>query len=326
MVRDRDASARHQAALRRSGAARRRLLPRLRRADARRPPLQHADPRRARRPHRRSLPQGAPARATTSTSRGGRSSTSRSATSKPAPRASRCGGRSAASSAWLICNDRRWPEAYRVLGLQGVELVLHRLQHAGPQPACARPRPARRLPQPPRDAVGRVPERHLGGRGRQGGRRGGRADDRRLGDHRSRRARSPRSARRSATRSWSRAATSLCATATSRPCSTSSVTARSSTTAASPASAAPSRHPAKNRGAGAHRDPIPPRSRLGPGAQHHLGGLDHRRVSPPRSSSASTLTPSSPRGRASPIEGRDSSTSALRPTAPPPRSSSPTPA
>ena len=24
----------------------------------------------------------------------------------------------------LICNDRRWPEAFRVLGLQGVELVL----------------------------------------------------------------------------------------------------------------------------------------------------------------------------------------------------------
>jgi predicted amidohydrolase len=24
----------------------------------------------------------------------------------------------------LICNDRRWPEAYRVLGLQGVELIL----------------------------------------------------------------------------------------------------------------------------------------------------------------------------------------------------------
>jgi predicted amidohydrolase len=24
----------------------------------------------------------------------------------------------------LICNDRRWPEAYRVMGLQGVEMVL----------------------------------------------------------------------------------------------------------------------------------------------------------------------------------------------------------
>ena len=48
-------------------AARRRLLPRLRRADrARRrrraPPLQHPDPRRARRLDRRPLPQGPPAR------------------------------------------------------------------------------------------------------------------------------------------------------------------------------------------------------------------------------------------------------------------------
>ena len=73
-----------------------------------------------------------------------------------------------------ICNDRRWPEAYRVLGLQGAELDPHRVQHAGPQPARARARPARRLPQPSRDAGGRVPERHVGRRCRQGRRRGGR--------------------------------------------------------------------------------------------------------------------------------------------------------
>ena len=24
----------------------------------------------------------------------------------------------------MICNDRRWPETYRVMGLQGVELIL----------------------------------------------------------------------------------------------------------------------------------------------------------------------------------------------------------
>ena len=29
-----------------------------------------------------------------------------------------------------ICNDRRWPETYRVMGLQGVELVMLGLQHA----------------------------------------------------------------------------------------------------------------------------------------------------------------------------------------------------
>ena len=26
--------------------------------------------------------------------------------------------------AWRVCNDRRWPETYRVMGLQGVEMVL----------------------------------------------------------------------------------------------------------------------------------------------------------------------------------------------------------
>ncbi|MGC4049720.1 MAG: hypothetical protein QM757_09435 [Paludibaculum sp.] len=28
-----------------------------------------------------------------------------------------------------ICNDRRWPETYRCMGLQGVEMVADRLQH-----------------------------------------------------------------------------------------------------------------------------------------------------------------------------------------------------
>jgi N-carbamoyl-D-amino-acid hydrolase len=28
------------------------------------------------------------------------------------------------SSAWRLCNDRRWPETYRVMGLQGAELIL----------------------------------------------------------------------------------------------------------------------------------------------------------------------------------------------------------
>ena len=40
-----------------------------------------------------------------------------------------------------ICNDRRWPETYRVMGLQDVEMVAARLQHAAPQSAGARPRP-----------------------------------------------------------------------------------------------------------------------------------------------------------------------------------------
>ena len=37
---------------------------------------------------------------------------------------SACGGRSAGLIGMMICNDRRWPESYRVMGLQGVEMIL----------------------------------------------------------------------------------------------------------------------------------------------------------------------------------------------------------
>ena len=40
------------------------------------------------------------------------------------------GGVAGINMGMLICNDRRWPEAWRVLGLQSVELVAARLQHA----------------------------------------------------------------------------------------------------------------------------------------------------------------------------------------------------
>ena len=65
-------------------------------------------------------------RATRTTSRGGRSSTSSGATSRSAPTASGVCGRSAGVGivGMAICNDRRWPETYRVMGLQGVELIL----------------------------------------------------------------------------------------------------------------------------------------------------------------------------------------------------------
>ena len=73
LVRDRDARSRDQAAVRRGRPARCRLLPRLRRAapPATAQPLQHPDPRRARRPRGRPLPQGPPARPRATTSRGG---------------------------------------------------------------------------------------------------------------------------------------------------------------------------------------------------------------------------------------------------------------
>jgi predicted amidohydrolase len=40
-----------------------------------------------------------------------------------------------------ICNDRRWPETYRVMGLQGVEMILlgyNTPTHNPPAPKCGR--------------------------------------------------------------------------------------------------------------------------------------------------------------------------------------------
>ncbi len=48
----------------------------------------------------------------------------RSAISSPAIWAFRSGARMGGVFGMCICNDRRWPETYRVMGLQGVEVVL----------------------------------------------------------------------------------------------------------------------------------------------------------------------------------------------------------
>ena len=72
----------------------------------------------------------------------------------------------------MICNDRRWPESYRVMGLQGVEMIL-----------CGYNTPIHYVPDPSQDilqgfhnALGHaercIPERHLGGGRRQRWRRG----------------------------------------------------------------------------------------------------------------------------------------------------------
>ncbi len=82
--------------------------------------------------------------ATRSPSRGDRSSTSSASTSSRGPRASTRTEAFGGVVGIAICNDRRWPETYRVLGLQGVELMLHRLQHADPLRARSRPGPPRR--------------------------------------------------------------------------------------------------------------------------------------------------------------------------------------
>ena len=88
------------------------------------PALQHLDPRRARRQHRRQIPQdpsAGPCRA-------------RAGAALPASREALFRGRQSRLSGlcsafggimgMCICNDRRWPETYRVMGLQGVEMVL----------------------------------------------------------------------------------------------------------------------------------------------------------------------------------------------------------
>ena len=49
-----------------------------------------------------------------------------------------------------ICNDRRWPETYRVMGLQNVEMVVLGYNTPRHQSAGARARCAERFPQPPR--------------------------------------------------------------------------------------------------------------------------------------------------------------------------------
>ncbi len=66
------------------------------------------------------------------------------------------------------CNDRRWPETYREMGLQGVEIImigyntpLH--YRARPQSECTA-----RFPQSPRDASRCLSKRHLGDRCGQG--------------------------------------------------------------------------------------------------------------------------------------------------------------
>jgi predicted amidohydrolase len=86
-----------------------------------------------------------------------------------------------------ICNDRRWPETYRLLALQGAELItlgyntpLHNPgQDMGQSPDAAA------LSQPPVHAGRRLPEQQLGGGCGQGRGRGRLRDD---GGHLHRRA------------------------------------------------------------------------------------------------------------------------------------------
>jgi predicted amidohydrolase len=79
----------------------------------------------------------------------------------------------------MICNDRRWPEAWRVLGLQGVELVCVGYNSAAYDQTAASPDAALRTFHSARDSGQRLHERHVGDRCRQGRERGWLRADRR---------------------------------------------------------------------------------------------------------------------------------------------------
>ena len=111
----------------RAQVARHRLLSRLCRTGAgerRDAPLQHRDPGRQERGDRRQIPQGASARPRRRPSRTIRFSTWRSAISSPGDLGFPVWRAFGGNVGMCICNDRRWPETYRVMGLQSVELVL----------------------------------------------------------------------------------------------------------------------------------------------------------------------------------------------------------
>ena len=96
-----------------------------------------------------------------------------------------------------ICQDRRYPEAYRALGLQGAEIIINGYN----TPAL----PARARPQRARAARGRVREQPVRHRRRQGGQGGRRRVHRGQLHHRSAGAGAREGARPTAT-SWSRRA------------------------------------------------------------------------------------------------------------------------
>ncbi len=72
-----------------------------------------------------------------------------------------------------ICNDRRWPETYRVMGLQGVEMVMLGYNTPSVNSQKSEEGPEKRIFHHKLSAAGRrLPELDLGGGRRQGRRRG----------------------------------------------------------------------------------------------------------------------------------------------------------
>ena len=145
--------------------------------------LQHVDPRRQGGPHHRQVPQGPPAGPRRA--RAGRPFQNLEKRyfevgnlGFPVLRA--FGG----IVGMAICNDRRWPETYRVLGLQGVEMVVLGYNTPVHNPPSPEHDHLAHFHNQLVDAGGRLPERLLGRRRGQGRRRGRRAPDRQLDDRR----------------------------------------------------------------------------------------------------------------------------------------------
>ena len=176
LLRARDAGRRHAAAVRRgrggSASASASATPSSTDADG--APLQHPDPRRARRLASSPRTARCTSPATSSTSPTGRSSTPSATTSSPGPTGFGVWRAFGGLVGMMICNDRRWPETLPGDGPAGRRADPVRLQHADPLRARPEPGHPAGVPQRARDAGRRLPERHVGGRRGQGRRRGGR--------------------------------------------------------------------------------------------------------------------------------------------------------
>ena len=175
LVREGDAERRHAAAVRAGRQARHGHELRLRRADAR---TGITSTRRSW-STRRARSSASTARcicpATPSSTRSARTSTWRSATSSRATSAFPVWRFMGGIFGMCICNDRRWPEVYRVMGLQGVEMIALGFNTPSVNSQKSEEGPEKRIFHHKLSAAGRrLSELDLGG-GRGQGRRRGRA-------------------------------------------------------------------------------------------------------------------------------------------------------
>ena len=210
-----------------------RLLSRLRGADARRPSLQHRDPRRPRRQDRRQIPQGAPARPCRVRQRARVPASGEALLRTRQPRLSGM----AHDGRHLRHGDLQRPPLARDLsrdGPAGRRDGRARLQHAVGEFAEGRRRAGEAaLPPQSLGSGRRLPERHLRDRDREMRRRG-RPPAVRRKLHRQSGRRDHRERRRPRTTNWSsRRSISTTPSSTRKRSSTSRATAASSTMGAS---------------------------------------------------------------------------------------------